>query len=218
MAEGALKEAGVLNWIRNWWNAIRGKPSVDSLTDLEQKSPPQPEETTPTQMPTFGVPPADPQQQQDDAQLPTITRDDLGQILEDNQEGEMEDIFRDGEPIQEPLVEETIPQEQVQEEEEPQQPEEQKGRPPKNAPNGQKLIWAEQNRQVVWIKYTTLKNNVVTRVVEPHGRFYAKTTHRTIMVTFDETVGDVRAFVMTRIGEVRFMDQKFNKKFNVSAR
>jgi hypothetical protein len=214
--EGVQKEAGIRDWVRNWWHSLTGKKSVDSLTELEQQSPPEPEmPQSTTQMPTFGVPPVDPQE---DVQLPTITRNDLGQILEDNineeQVGE-DDLLL--EEQQEPLVEETIPREQVEQPEIPVE-EEKKGRPPENAPDGQKMIWAEQNREVVQITYTTLKNNVVSRVVEPHGRFYARTTHRTIMVTFDQTVGDVRAFVMTRIAQVRFIDRKFTKKFNVSTR
>lgn len=135
----------------------------------------------------------------DEANLPVIREEDLGGILEDNQEiGE--DVVPEGAPVaQEPQP--AIPEEVSE-----------------FRNQYEALDWAEQNRQVVRMSYTTKRGINITREIEPHGQFYASTTHRTILVTYDRTVGAIRAFIMRNISNLDFLGEQFKKKFIVRAR
>jgi uncharacterized membrane protein (UPF0127 family) len=75
--------------------------------------------------------------------------------------------------------------------------------------------WAEKNNEVVRIAYTTARGRQLTRDVEPHGQFHSKSTHRQILVTWDETVGDIRAFILQNISAWAFVGRQFQKKFLV---
>jgi predicted DNA-binding transcriptional regulator YafY len=71
--------------------------------------------------------------------------------------------------------------------------------------------WGLENQQVVKISYQTtrkrrknqlLGNNLITRYIEPHGRFVShpenEPSHQ-ILVTYDETAGGIRAFRLANI-------------------
>jgi len=80
----------------------------------------------------------------------------------------------------------------------------------------QALRWAKENKQVIRISYRCLSGTQIIRDVEPHGDFWAKTTSRRILVTFDETVGAIRGFIINNIGQYKLTGEKFNLKFNFS--
>ena len=80
----------------------------------------------------------------------------------------------------------------------------------------QALRWAKHNKEVIRIEYTCKSGRAITRDVEPHGDFYARTTHRRIFVTFDEQIGDVRSFIGSNISNYIFTGQTFEPKFNFS--
>ena len=77
--------------------------------------------------------------------------------------------------------------------------------------------WAEKNLEVVRINYTTKHGRALIRDVEPHGRFHSESTKKEILVTYDETVNGIRAFIATNIGNWAFVGRKFQKKFVVKA-
>ena len=77
----------------------------------------------------------------------------------------------------------------------------------------QAMEWADDNNEVVRIHYTTLNGHRIVRDVEPHGRFYAPTTHRTIGVTYDDTVNGIRSFILKNIEDFEFLGRKFKDKF-----
>jgi len=78
------------------------------------------------------------------------------------------------------------------------------------------MRWAKQNNKTVWIEYKCRSGRVITRNVEPHGDFYARTTHRRIFVTFDEQVNDIRSFIGQNILNYVFTGDDFKPKFNFS--
>ena len=131
--------------------------------------------------------------------LPVIGADDLSSILEDDIE---EDINEAPPTIEEQPVEDKIQQGY-----------------PQFSTNNEALEWAEQNLEVIRISYVTKKGKNLIRNVEPHGQFYAKSTHHQIVVTFDRTINAIRAFIVRNIQKIDFTgEEKFNKKFIVSAR
>ncbi len=75
--------------------------------------------------------------------------------------------------------------------------------------------WARQNDEVMRISYTTLHGRKIVRDVEVNGAFHSDSTKRQVMVTFDRTVGNIRAYVMTNIGSWAFTGEQFEKKFVV---
>lgn len=128
--------------------------------------------------------------------LPVLDISDLGSILEDS--------------FDEP--DETQPQP------EPEQPQEEPDKPYPTFGNVFDAVeWAKQNDEVVRISYTTKHGRALVRDIEPHGTFHSQSTSREILVTFDETVGDVRAFIMGNISRWAFPGRQFQKKFVVKA-
>ena len=65
------------------------------------------------------------------------------------------------------------------------------------------------------IKYKTLKGNIIVRSIEPHDLFFARTTRRQIMATFDKKVGAPRSFIVMNILEYSFDGTSFVPKFMV---
>lgn len=63
------------------------------------------------------------------------------------------------------------------------------------------------------IQYTTKSGHSISRDVEPHGTFHADSTGNEILVTYDRTVGDIRAFIMQNIQAFAFLSDKFEPKF-----
>jgi hypothetical protein len=137
-------------------------------------------------------------QMMENQNLPVIGVDDLSSILEDD----IEDISEVPPTIEEKPIEDKIQQGY-----------------PQFSTNNETLEWAEQNLEVIRISYVTKKGKNLIRNVEPHGQFYAKTTHHQIVVTFDRTINAIRAFIVRNIQKIDFTGEgKFNKKFIVSAR
>ncbi len=87
------------------------------------------------------------------------------------------------------------------------------------------LKYAEDKGLVLWIDYVTApkKRTIgplkvqreIHRVVQPHGQFHAKTTHNQILVTYDMSVGSIRAFIVDRIKAKGLTGQTFTKFFRV---
>jgi uncharacterized membrane protein (UPF0127 family) len=89
------------------------------------------------------------------------------------------------------------------------------------------ISYAEDNGLEIQIEYVTLHQRKkigppqggshLTRVVQPHGIRYAKTTHRNILVTWDRTVNNFRGFAVEQIQNVEFTGDKFKQWFRVAA-
>jgi len=79
----------------------------------------------------------------------------------------------------------------------------------------QAINWGESNGQTMLIRYKTLKGNIIAREVEPHDLFFARTTRRQVMATFDKKVGAPRSFIVMNILEYSFNGVKFAPKFIV---
>lgn len=76
--------------------------------------------------------------------------------------------------------------------------------------------WAKDNKEVLRITYRTISGRVIIRDIQPHGDYFPKTTKRRNFVTFDETVGDIRAFIMNFIQQYTFINRQFTPRFNFS--
>lgn len=135
--------------------------------------------------------------------LPVLDTQDLSRILEDS--------YDQDENTQEPEAVEEQPQEPEETQEE-QKPEEQY---PVFNNVFEASDWAEKNSEVMRINYTTKHGRQLTRDVEPHGKFHSQSTNKEIMVTYDETIGDIRAFIVSNISSWAFPGRQFNKKFVV---
>jgi len=72
--------------------------------------------------------------------------------------------------------------------------------------------WASQSKQTMWIDYDTRSGKNIQRNIEPHG-IYQASTGNTILVAFDETVNDIRAFILEKIKDFQFLDRTFKDKF-----
>lgn len=149
--------------------------------------------------------PVDPNSQMQNAVLPTISKADFGQFLEDDME-ETQDPFEIEPPEKE---EEPVPTE-------PQEVQEPTHEYPSFNNAFDALDWANQNDEVVRINYTTKKGTPIVRDIEPHGSFHSDSTGKEIAVTFDETVGDIRAFIMQNIKSFSFIGSRFEPKFKVA--
>jgi uncharacterized membrane protein (UPF0127 family) len=158
------------------------------------------------------------QPNQDNQNLPVLSPDELGQYLEDSIQDQQDQQQQEGLEPEQPKTPEELEPESVEELQE---------RIPTFTNVSDAANWAQENKEVMKISYQTkLKkkgfgifgNNTITRYIEPHGRF---TSHpegdvsHEILVTFDETVGGIRAFRMQNIKEFSFVGRKFNPKFIV---
>jgi uncharacterized membrane protein (UPF0127 family) len=143
--------------------------------------------------------------------LPVVNISDLDQILEDS--------FDEGEQIGGPEL-----QQEPQPEISPEQLETEQPEPfeipdeeyPDFATPEEALTWAEQNDEVVRIWYTTKRGRDIEREVEPHGQFMAQGTGNLIVVTYDETIGGIRAFLVDNILYNSFVGRQFTPKFTVA--
>ena len=82
----------------------------------------------------------------------------------------------------------------------------------------QAFRWAKHNLEVIRIYYITVKGTYLVRDIDPHGDFWARTTLKRILVTWDETVGDIRAFRAENVQKFEFVGDNFQPKFNFSQR
>tara|TARA_B100000614_G_scaffold262909_1_gene300781 strand:+ start:243982 stop:244878 length:897 start_codon:yes stop_codon:yes gene_type:complete len=140
----------------------------------------------------------------EDQNLPTINAEDIGAYLEDDLEEPPPQEIEPPEP-------EMPASEEVQDVEQPPQPEE----IPQFSNAFDASEWAEDNNQVMRINYTTKHGTGLIRDVEPHGQFHADTTGRQILVTFDRTIGDIRAFILKNITQFAFTGETFEPRFKL---
>ena len=87
----------------------------------------------------------------------------------------------------------------------------------------QAIRWAKQNNETIRINYRTLHGINIIRDVEPHGDFYARTTHRRNIAVWDQTIGGIRTYILENIirdtnftNGYKFTGEKFSPKFNFS--
>jgi len=87
----------------------------------------------------------------------------------------------------------------------------------------QAIRWAKQNNETIRINYRTLHGTNIIRDVEPHGDFYARTTHRRNIAVWDQTIGGIRTYILENIirdtnftNGYKFTGEKFSPKFNFS--
>ena len=78
--------------------------------------------------------------------------------------------------------------------------------------------WAISNKESMRIHYITLRGNHLIRDIEPHGQHYSDKSHRSVIVTWDDTVSDIRSFAIQNILEFEFLGNKFSPKFFFSNR
>jgi uncharacterized membrane protein (UPF0127 family) len=160
---------------------------------------------------------------QDPSGLPVISLSDLGGILEDSyDEDEEVGLMDQGVEVPDDSQDQSL--EMNQPEISPQQDELDEEPEPFDIPeedypefsNPQEAIqWAQENKEVVRIWYTTKGGRDIEREIEPHGQFVAESTGNPIVVSFDETIGDIRAFILTHVLYHSFVGRQFNPKFVV---
>lgn len=151
-----------------------------------------------------------PEVQETEPNVPTLSQDDLWNYLEDNFDAPQEPEVNQDQMY--PEQEEDIGEYPSQL---PEKPEEEVEYPQfNNAFDASD--WAQQNHEVMRISYTTQHGGSIVRDVEPHGQFFAETTSRQILVTYDETIGDIRAFVLMNIKSFAFTGDKFEPKFRIA--
>lgn len=155
--------------------------------------------------------------QNQDQNLPTVSMEDLMNSLEDNYDDTEDKIQPEliDEPYYPDIKPDALPEEIIDstEPEEVQVPEKEF---PDFASAASALPWAAANKEVMHIWYTTKGGRDIERDIEPHGGFIAKTTGNAIVVTYDQTVGEIRAFIINNILYHQFIDKQFNPKFLVS--
>ncbi len=140
--------------------------------------------------------------------LPIVTPEDIDQILEDtHDEGYMVPEVEEVPPVPEaPVPEAPVPNVPITEEEFPEFP-----------TTYDAMQWADQNNESVRIWYKTKAGKDLEREIEPHGQFLAKSTGNQILVVFDKTVGEIRAFILNNIMYYVFSGEKFEPKFVLKA-
>jgi uncharacterized membrane protein (UPF0127 family) len=167
--------------------------------------------------------PQQPQQPQqiEETNLPVLSQDEIGQYIEDSIQEQQDMQQEDGLAVEEPPSPEDAQEQEQESLEDLQQ------RIPTFGSVSEAFNWAQENKEVMKISYQTKSkkkglrffgNNVITRYIEPHGRFTShpenEPSHE-ILVTFDETVGGIRAFRMQNVREFSIVGKKFNPKFIV---
>jgi len=78
------------------------------------------------------------------------------------------------------------------------------------------LRWAKNNSRDVRIEYDCKEKIGLIRNVEPHGDFWARTTHRRIFVTWDQQMNGIRSFIGLNIRRYSITTEEFKPKFNFS--
>jgi hypothetical protein len=162
-----------------------------------------------------------PPEQVDPQDLPIVSPQDIGQYLEDTFDEEQDQMT---DPTQAPPsgAEDAVPTpeavpEEVPGAEQPEAPQETQTQYPHFSTAYEAVNWAKDNNEAMRISYITKKGRQLTRDIEPHGEFHSESTHRQILVTFDRSVGSIRAFILKNISNWAFLGDKFNKKFVVRA-
>lgn len=99
--------------------------------------------------------------------------------------------------------------------EDEQKPEAPEGEYPQFSDPMDLMVWADEQNQVVWIDYDTKSGVNIKRIVEPHGIYISEKGNINV-ATFDETVNDIRAFIIKRINDFQILGRTFNDKFMFS--
>lgn len=156
---------------------------------------------------------------EEDKNLPTIKQEELGQYIEDSIQDQADLQEEEGLPEQVPPTIQEL---------EPKSVDELEKEIPKFDNVSDAFNWAQQNNQVMKINYQTISkkrglryfgNRLITRYVEPHGRYVSRpddSPSHQILVTYDETVGGIRAYRLQNVREFSFVGRNFKKKFRVA--
>ncbi len=150
----------------------------------------------------------------ENSNLPEISQDEIGQYLEDSIQDQKEDAEQEGfEEPEPPSIEDIQPQKDLLE------------KIPVFSNASEAFNWAKDNNMVMRIGYVTISkrrglrrfgNNFINRIIEPHGRFTSSPEYgisHEIFVTFDETVGGIRAFRLQNIKQFSILPRNFKPKF-----
>lgn len=150
--------------------------------------------------------------------LPVLTEEEIGKYIEDSIQDQKEKQEKEGLP---PYVPPTI------KELEPKTVDQLEREIPRFNNMSDAFNWAVQNKQVMKISYQTISkkrglryygNRMIVRYIQPHGRFTSRPAgdiSHEVLVTFDETVGDIRAFRLQNVREFSFVGREFAPKFIV---
>lgn len=84
---------------------------------------------------------------------------------------------------------------------------------PDFATDEEAIDWGSNHTEAMRITYVTKRGKQIQRDVEPHGQFLAKTTGNEILVTWDRTMGNIRAYIMDNIIYHQFLGDNFEPKF-----
>ena len=91
-------------------------------------------------------------------------------------------------------------------------PEQPEGEYPQFTNPSDAMRWGDFNNEVVWIDYDTRSGRNIQRNIEPHGTYVASNGNQ-IVVAFDETANDIRAFIVNKIKDFQFLGRTFKDKF-----
>ena len=144
----------------------------------------------PDMMPDANVIPDDGIKEEEE--IPVITEDDVYRFMVD----EIGD-----EPVVEE-IEQEVPIEVTEEE------------LPEFGNTQEALTWAINNGEVVRINYVTKKGIDITRIVEPHA-FITPKTGNLIIVAYDRSVRNIRAFIVDNILNYIFTGKEFKPRLRV---
>ena len=128
----------------------------------------------------------------EEEEIPVITEDDVYRFMVD----EIGD-----EPVVEE-IEQEVPIEVTEEE------------LPEFGNTQEALTWAINNGEVVRINYVTKKGIDITRIVEPHA-FITPKTGNLIIVAYDRSVRNIRAFIVDNILNYIFTGKEFKPRLRV---
>ena len=85
---------------------------------------------------------------------------------------------------------------------------------PRFGNNANALNWAIANNKVLRINYVTEKGVDITRVIEPHA-IITPNTGNLIVVTYDRSVRNIRAFIVNNILNYIFTGKEFRDRMRV---
>lgn len=142
-------------------------------------------------------------EEEEEAVVPEISSEELWKYLEDNQEDE---------PLEVAPEEELGAMEAPMETPETEEPEFEY---PSFSNAFDAVEWARDNNETMRIAYTTKHGTGIVRDIEPHGKFHAETTGHEILVTYDRSVEDIRAFILQNIGSFSFTGERFEPRFKL---
>lgn len=196
-----------------WWNPL------DWFKNLRKKKQDDPANTDIPSVPPMPVDPSVPSDAQQEENLPAVNFEEIPFADED------------AEPDEQSLPEQDQPEQGQPEQEDIEQPEVEQPEVEKPIPDASMMSVSEavseaiKNGYVTRIVYITKPSTKKTlgpkkpgvsiqRIVQPHGIYHAKTGNN-VLVTWDLTVSDFRAFIIDRIQEKSFTGQTFKKWFAV---